>query len=331
MKLLTYILSKLFGFKKKKPDANLTNDHLDRVVVREFYGYGSNVRIDNARLIEVTNLNNSGSGSLRDALMQAGSRIIDVKVSGTINLTSNIYINNGNFWLKGNGIKTVGAMVQLEASNIIYSNIAHKKSYGDYDCLSITAWEGKHIENIVLDHLDLSEAGDENLNLRGNGTIKNVTVQHCKVSDNNYGFLQAGNVSNVSYLYNYSLGNTERNIRCNSIVPNALSFEMINNVFENFRSATKLSLGAKFSIVNNTFLPATIADEKIIEGMPNDPNANPLLTHAYIKGNKIPEGFMLYTPNLQPYIKNEPYQPLTIEPKEDYVDWVIQNAGLKTT
>ena len=315
---------------ERKQDANFEWEHLDKVVIREFYGYGSNTRIENARTIEVTNLNNSGSGSLRDALNQSGARIIEVKVSGVINLTSNIYVTNGNFWLKGNATHLKGGMLQLEDSNIIVSNLKISKPPSNYDCLSITAWEGKHIENIVLDHLDLSEASDENLNIRGNGSINNVTLQHCKISNNVYGLLQTGTVSNVSVLYNYFIGNTERNIRCNIKPQNALCFEMINNVFEDFRSGTRVSLGTKFSAVNNIFLPRTDASEVIIKGLPTDPYANPSLTHVYLKGNNIPQGFTLHNFDNQ-YLKNEPFQPLTVTPKEDYKDWVIANAGLKTT
>lgn len=338
MKLLIYIL--LFGVlafvlrRKPKPtnDANFEWDHLDKeIILNEFLGYGANVKIENAQIIEVTNLNDSGVGSLREALNQNVHREIIVKVTGTINLTKNIYVDSGNFILRGNAVHLKGGMLQLEASNIVVSNLKISNAPSGYDCLSITAWEGKHHKNIVLDHLDLSEADDENLNIRGAGSVKNVTVQHCKVTDNHYGMLIIGNVANVSILYNHFINNEERNIRLNSLYDGELSFEMINNVFEGFRSATRISLGSKTSIAYNTYLPdLNDASSTIIKGY-NDPisEGKEPQTHAFIHGNKIPEGFTLVGDRLKPYLKTTPFKPLTINPKTTYKDWVINNAGTK--
>ena len=50
------------------------------------------------RVIYVTNLNESGPGSLRAALEATGPRIVLFKVSGTIELSGNIHISQRTGW-----------------------------------------------------------------------------------------------------------------------------------------------------------------------------------------------------------------------------------------
>ena len=53
------------------------------------------------RIIKVTNLNDSGEGSLRAAVEAEGPRIVVFEVSGTIELKSRLIIRNGYITIAG--------------------------------------------------------------------------------------------------------------------------------------------------------------------------------------------------------------------------------------
>ena len=319
-----------------------TNYSFSQLAFPTAEGFGKNATGGRGgQVIIVTNLNDSGSGSLRAALDATVPRTIVFEVGGTINLNSNIYVSNGDLTLAGqtapgDGILIKGGMVQFEESNVIVRYIKFRPgptAPSGYDAVSITAWAGNTVEDIIFDHCSFSWGGDENFNIRGvnGGVVKNITLQNSIVSESTYGFLAGNGCFNISVYKNLFALNSERNIRSNYPVSNELDFEMINNVVYGFRVATKPSLGVQFSVLNNHYKLSSQVNpiNNAVVDASSSGGGNTSQTHAYISGNIKPISMTVNDSALNPYLETTAYESSGIIPipASELVNELINNVG----
>lgn len=133
-------------------------------------GFGASetthARSASASVLHVTNLLDSGSGSLRAALTASGPRYIVFDVSGDITLSSFIEVNNGNFYLAG---QTSPNGVQVRGFD---TNITLR---------------GTNCHNAVIRHLRIRPGGGGESNGQAfivygaNGEVTRVIVDHCSI------------------------------------------------------------------------------------------------------------------------------------------------------
>src|SRR3954447_27089468 len=157
--------------------------------------------LSNATVYHVTNLNDSGAGSLRGAFGQnSANKIIVFDVGGTIQLTSgSLDIKNlNNYYIAGqtapSPVTVYGDTTQIThsnstpQSNIILRYLSVRRgstASGNTDALTFaggsTDGSGPAATNMIVDHVSTSWGTDENLSVANDNT--NVTVQYAIIAD----------------------------------------------------------------------------------------------------------------------------------------------------
>ena len=129
-------------------------------------------------IIRVTNLNNSGAGSLRNCLEGTGTRICVCDVGGTVVTTSQININSGNLSFYGqtcpgggltvNGSGHSDQVILVNAPNVLIQYLTVRAGFNAGRSPSVCCsnfWLSGNTNNAILDHVSMSWAADENLTI----------------------------------------------------------------------------------------------------------------------------------------------------------------------
>jgi pectate lyase len=236
------------------------------------------------RIIEVTNLNDSGAGSFRAAAEAEGPRIVIFRVAGIIALESNIAIDNPDITIAGQsapreGICLANHSLNINTENVILRHLRVRRGRPEGGQGSDNIG-GNPVGRIIVDHCSTSWGMDENLSLyrymkplpdgrRLKMPVKNLTVQYCISSEalnaGNHAFGGTWGGEDATFHHNLFACNTGRN----PSIGIGGEFDYRNNVIFNWRHRT-MDGGDETSLVNainNYYKPGPATNDNMLSTM----------------------------------------------------------------
>ena len=156
-------------------------------------GSGRHLTPPATTIYHVTNLNNAGSGSLREALTAAGARIIIFDLSGTIALATKINILNPYVTIAGQsapspGITLKDSGLSIKTHDVLIQHLRVRPGDGPVG-QSPSSRDGIDIigdaYNVVIDHASVSWAVDENMSTWEDDGIRprDITISNSILSE----------------------------------------------------------------------------------------------------------------------------------------------------
>lgn len=215
------------------------------------------------QVYRVTNLNDSGPGSLRFGVEQIqGPRVIVFEVSGVIELQSDLEVRPKNAGEYGRltiagqtapppGITLKNAGISIRGEDVLIQHIAIRPGTSlefprlprllNRDAIKIHTAPGEAAARVMIDHVSCSWAVDETVSTWGTlegegGSVHDVTFQNCIFAQpihradpsgvSGYGPLAGRNSVNISFIANLMAFNPSRNPLLRDTLVNA---QVINN------------------------------------------------------------------------------------------------------
>jgi pectate lyase len=220
-------------------------------------------------VIEVTNLDDAGPGSLRAAVEAEGPRTIVFRVSGTIELESDLVIENGDLTIAGqtapgDGIAVKNYRTWIVADNVILRFLRFR--LGDERRHVDDALGANGARNVIIDHCSMSWGIDEAASFYDN---ENFTLQWSIISESlynsyhpkgNHGYGGIWGGAKATFHHNLLVHHSSRNPRFHGGRTSATSareqVDFRNNVIYNwgFQSAYGGEKGRQ-NVVANYFKP----------------------------------------------------------------------------
>jgi pectate lyase len=195
-------------------------------------------------VIEVTNLNDSGPGSFREACIASGSRTIVFRTGGVIDLAEEIQIFNPFITIAGqtapgDGIVLKNFPISVFTHDVIIRGLRIRigdalptSGPDNRDCISIQS--GSY--NVIIDHCSFSWAIDENVSILNPG-VHGITVQWSIVSEGLFGGVHPKGLHSMGILVSYNATQTSihhnlfaHNGGRNPLILGEVDHEFVNNI-----------------------------------------------------------------------------------------------------
>ena len=258
------------------------------------------------KVIVVTSLDDSGPGTLRDAVEQAGPRIVVFNVAGIIHLKTPLivrcpYISIEGQSAPGDGICIAGRTTEIDTHDTVIRYMRFRRGITDvYD--RDDALGGEPIGNTIIDHVSASWGLDETMSLyrhmytpdpgaplkRIKQPTYNLTIQWSLITEalDTYDHAFAATWGGMHSTFHHNL------LACctgrNASIGMGFDFNFVNNVIFNWRHRT-LDGGdgtSRINCINNYYKPGPATNDGAIRhriGLPQATKGKEAPPHQYGK------------------------------------------------
>jgi hypothetical protein len=287
-------------------------------------------------IYKVTNLNDSGPGSLREAVEASGPRVVIFEVSGNILLNNQLRIDNSFITIAGQtapspGISILYGKLSVQANDVLIQHIRVRLgTEGDDGADAVVVGD---VSRIIFDHFSTSWGRDGSLDTYAS----DITVRHSIIGEtlvsHSMGMLLADG-ERIFVFGNLLIHNQDRNPRVvgDAYVANNLIYHARYNQGHDIYFGS--SGGAIYSCaISNVAITDEINVVNVIEsGMASGTQiylSDNMHMHSY--GSSMSPG-NIYNDSSDSILVSNP--PLQVEgfsprPSSEVVDWVLENVGAR--
>ena len=277
------------------------------------------------KVFVVTNLNDGGDGSLRQALDQSFPRIITFAVSGTIHLQSRLVISSNvtiaGQTAPGDGICLADYPVMLRGDNIIVRYMRFRMGDKNQKGGMVDgnggddAFGGTRNKNLIVDHCSASWSTDEVFSIYGGDSTSvqwNLIAEplnysyHFETGDTGYehhGYGAIWGGKHTSYHHNLFADCNSRTPRFDGIrnIPEE-NCDFVNNVIYNWgHNNVYAGEGGNYNIVNNYYKSGPSTSKSVMYQIANPWAKPPSIGFGkwYVFGNYVDGSFAVTNDNWQ--------------------------------
>lgn len=243
-------------------------------------GFGMNTPAGRGgKIFKITNLRDSGAGSLRECVEATGARVCVFEVSGTIPLTTELRVRSPNLTIAGQtapspGITIRNAGIIIGASDVLMQHLRFRvgdsREGGDIDnrdALRIEAKMASPAKNIVVDHCTFSWAIDETASIW-------VAAQDISLTNNIFADPLNDSVhSKGAHGYGVLIGDEQNSVK---------NVSMTGNLLANIVERAPLSRSPTFVMANNVVYNRAHADLTLQSN--GRPTKNAVVGNVFVRG-----------------------------------------------
>ncbi len=304
------------------------------------------------RVLKVTNLDDAGPGSFREACRTAGPRTIIFDVAGYIGLKSDIEIRQpfctiAGQTAPGGGVCVRGAGLVINTHDVVIRHMRFRLGEIDpekvehfRDCVHIAGQTPP--SRIILDHCSLTWAVSRNL-VTWSGA-HDITVQWCLIAQplrrkendgrkyGGMGFLVGDGTKNISVHHALFAHQYQRNPR----LKHGVRADLVNNVIYNWGSGGAAVMGdfgrdpaaaaVEANLIHNWFQagPDTPAEPAVVHALTSARlyAAGNITNHAWLSRDLVAA-----TTNVTSVQRPWPAAPVTTHTAEEAYPLVLEHAG----